>query len=115
MPLNTDFLKLIKRNLEMLASKNFLPVPNSYFHMASVVAYQMSYLTTFLMPNIISQVCIDVIVQRLGDATAAGMYKLLLSSISGSASTISLYALPVCIMILLPTNLNWPFIRFASF
>lgn len=49
--------------------------------------------------RVILQVCIDVIVQRLGDATAAGMYKLLVSTLngtgSGSASTISLYALPV--------------------
>ncbi|XP_047944346.1 uncharacterized protein LOC125190957 isoform X1 [Salvia hispanica] len=43
-----------------------------------------------------AKVCIDVIVQRLGDATAAGMYKLLSGSLNGSASTTSLYALPVC-------------------
>ncbi|KAG6416034.1 hypothetical protein SASPL_123456 [Salvia splendens] len=42
-----------------------------------------------------AKVCIDVIVQRLGDATAAGMYKLLSGSLNGSASTTSLYALPV--------------------
>lgn len=42
------------------------------------------------------QVCIDVIVQRLGDATAAGMYKLLFSTLNGRTSTVSLYALPVC-------------------
>lgn len=41
------------------------------------------------------QVCIDVIVQRLGDATAAAMYKLLFSTINGKASAVSLYALPV--------------------
>lgn len=41
------------------------------------------------------QVLIDVIVQRLGDATAAGMYKLLFSMLHKRASTISLYALPV--------------------
>ncbi|KAL8539365.1 hypothetical protein ACS0TY_001115 [Phlomoides rotata] len=49
-----------------------------------------------------AKVCIDVIVQRLGDATAAGMYKLLFTSLNGSAtanaSTPSLYALPVCLV-----------------
>uniref|UniRef100_A0A2N9F5G9 ADP,ATP carrier protein n=1 Tax=Fagus sylvatica TaxID=28930 RepID=A0A2N9F5G9_FAGSY len=44
------------------------------------------------------KVCIDVIVQRLGDATAAGMYKLLFSNLNGRTSTVSLYALPVCIL-----------------
>ncbi|KAL6541649.1 hypothetical protein OROGR_011135 [Orobanche gracilis] len=43
-----------------------------------------------------AKVCIDVIVQRLGDATAAGMYKLLFSSSNGDPSMVSLYALPVC-------------------
>ncbi|XP_070027020.1 uncharacterized protein LOC107782156 isoform X3 [Nicotiana tabacum] len=43
-----------------------------------------------------AKVCIDVIVQRLGDATAAGMYKLLFSTLNGKASAVSLYALPVC-------------------
>lgn len=43
------------------------------------------------------QVCIDVFVQRLGDATAAGMYKLLFSTLNGRASTVSLYGLPVCV------------------
>ncbi|TYK25820.1 uncharacterized protein E5676_scaffold436G00250 [Cucumis melo var. makuwa] len=42
-----------------------------------------------------AKICIDVFVQRLGDATAAGMYKLLLSTLHGKTSTISLYALPV--------------------
>lgn len=41
------------------------------------------------------QLCIDVIVQRLGDATAAGMFKLLFGSLNGKISTVSLYALPV--------------------
>ncbi|KAK6131841.1 hypothetical protein DH2020_034415 [Rehmannia glutinosa] len=41
-----------------------------------------------------AKVCIDVIVQRLGDATAAGMYKLLFSTTNGNPSTVSLYALP---------------------
>ncbi|KAK4761717.1 hypothetical protein SAY87_029601 [Trapa incisa] len=45
-----------------------------------------------------AKVCIDVIVQRLGDATAAGMFKLLFSSLNGQISTVSLYALPVCSM-----------------
>ncbi|OAY38373.2 uncharacterized protein LOC110624680 isoform X2 [Manihot esculenta] len=45
-----------------------------------------------------AKVCIDVIVQRLGDATAAGMYKLLFSTLHEKASTVSLYALPVCLM-----------------
>lgn len=45
-----------------------------------------------------AKVCIDVIVQRLGDASAAGMYKLLFSAINGKASAVSLYALPVCIL-----------------
>ncbi|XP_057989809.1 uncharacterized protein LOC110645830 isoform X4 [Hevea brasiliensis] len=45
-----------------------------------------------------AKVCIDVIVQRLGDATAAGMYKLLFSILHEKASTVSLYALPVCLM-----------------
>lgn len=46
-----------------------------------------------------AKVCIDVIVQRLGDATAAGMYKLLFSTTDGNASTVSLYALPVRIQL----------------
>ncbi|KAJ4844325.1 hypothetical protein Tsubulata_021203 [Turnera subulata] len=45
-----------------------------------------------------AKVCIDVVVQRLGDATAAGMYKLLFSTLHGRTSTVSLYALPVCIL-----------------
>ncbi|GFQ04399.1 hypothetical protein PHJA_002583800 [Phtheirospermum japonicum] len=45
-----------------------------------------------------AKVCIDVIVQRLGDATAAGMYKLLFSTSNGNPSTVSLYALPVCFL-----------------
>lgn len=45
-----------------------------------------------------AKICIDVFVQRLGDATAAGMYKLLLSSLHGKTSTISLYALPICLL-----------------
>ncbi|XP_048231642.1 uncharacterized protein LOC8259531 isoform X2 [Ricinus communis] len=45
-----------------------------------------------------AKVCIDVIVQRLGDATAAGMYKLLFSTLHGRTSTVCLYALPVCLI-----------------
>uniref|UniRef100_A0A5B7BNS0 ADP,ATP carrier protein n=1 Tax=Davidia involucrata TaxID=16924 RepID=A0A5B7BNS0_DAVIN len=45
-----------------------------------------------------AKVCIDVIVQRLGDATAAGMYKLLFSTLNAKTSTVSLYALPVCLL-----------------
>ncbi|XP_052192726.1 uncharacterized protein LOC127801533 isoform X2 [Diospyros lotus] len=45
-----------------------------------------------------AKVCIDVIVQRLGDATAAGLYKLLFSTLNGKTSTVSLYALPVCMV-----------------
>ncbi|KAF3966587.1 hypothetical protein CMV_009322 [Castanea mollissima] len=44
-----------------------------------------------------AKVCIDVAVQRLGDATAAGMYKLLSSTLDGRTSTVSIYALPVCL------------------
>ncbi|KAK2982428.1 hypothetical protein RJ640_026271 [Escallonia rubra] len=45
-----------------------------------------------------AKVCIDVVVQRLGDVTAAGMYKMLYGSFKGRSSTVSLYALPVCIL-----------------
>ncbi|XP_027189029.1 uncharacterized protein [Cicer arietinum] len=45
-----------------------------------------------------AKVCIDVLVQRLGDAAAAGMYKILFGSINGSPSTASLYGLPVCLL-----------------
>ncbi|KAM1054198.1 hypothetical protein ACFX13_001642 [Malus domestica] len=45
-----------------------------------------------------ARVCIDVFVQRLGDATAAGMYKLLFSTLNGRAPTVSLYGLPVCLL-----------------
>ncbi|PON79035.1 ADP/ATP carrier protein [Parasponia andersonii] len=45
-----------------------------------------------------AKVCIDVVVQRLGDATAAGMYKLLFSTLSGRTSTVSLYAVPICLL-----------------
>ncbi|OMO88621.1 ADP/ATP carrier protein [Corchorus capsularis] len=45
-----------------------------------------------------AKICIDVIVQRLGDATAAGIYKLLFSILNGRISTVSLYTLPVCLL-----------------
>ncbi|MFS7961046.1 hypothetical protein Hanom_Chr08g00710161 [Helianthus anomalus] len=45
-----------------------------------------------------AKVCIDVLVQRLGDAIAAGMYRFLDSSLNGKMTTISLYALPVCFL-----------------
>ncbi|XP_057979405.1 uncharacterized protein LOC131165524 isoform X3 [Malania oleifera] len=45
-----------------------------------------------------AKVCIDVIVQRLGDAAAAGIYKLLFNAFNGQTSTVSLYALPVCLL-----------------
>lgn len=49
-----------------------------------------------LPQNIMLQICIDVIVQRLGDAAAAAIYKLLFSIFNGRIATVSLYALPVC-------------------
>lgn len=45
-----------------------------------------------------AKLCIDVFIQRLGDATAAGMYKLLFSTLNGRTSTVSIYALPVCVL-----------------
>ncbi|GLT46035.1 hypothetical protein SLA2020_198250 [Shorea laevis] len=45
-----------------------------------------------------AKVCIDVIVQRLGDATAAGLYKLLLSTLNGKISAVAIYAVPVCLL-----------------
>nr|AFK47987.1 unknown [Lotus japonicus] len=44
-----------------------------------------------------AKVCIDVLVQRLGDATAAGMYKILVSTLNEKPSTVSLLGLPVCL------------------
>ncbi|TYG51056.1 hypothetical protein ES288_D10G226000v1 [Gossypium darwinii] len=45
-----------------------------------------------------AKICIDVIVQRLGDAAATAIYKLLFSIFKGRISTVSLYALPVCLL-----------------
>ncbi|KAM0950529.1 putative ADP/ATP carrier protein, bacterial type [Dioscorea sansibarensis] len=45
-----------------------------------------------------AKVCIDVIVQRLGDATAAGIYKLLSNGLNKKASIVSIYALPLCLL-----------------
>ncbi|KAG0520007.1 hypothetical protein BDA96_08G035900 [Sorghum bicolor] len=43
-----------------------------------------------------AKVCIDVIVQRLGDATAAGIYRWLFSSLEKKTSKVTLFALPLC-------------------
>lgn len=48
-----------------------------------------------------AKVCIDVVVQRLGDATAAGIYSLLFSSLEKKASMVTLYALLLCFVWLL--------------
>ncbi|CAH2074026.1 unnamed protein product [Thlaspi arvense] len=45
-----------------------------------------------------AKVCIDVIVQRLGDAAAAGLFEVLTIALGGHTSTASLYALPVCLI-----------------
>ncbi|XP_078436541.1 TLC ATP/ADP transporter isoform X2 [Wolffia australiana] len=45
-----------------------------------------------------AKICIDVIVQRLGDATAAGMFKLLFGTLKESVSMISLAILPFCVI-----------------
>ncbi|KAJ0975513.1 hypothetical protein J5N97_017478 [Dioscorea zingiberensis] len=45
-----------------------------------------------------AKVCIDVIVQRLGDATAAGIYKLLSNSLNKRTYMVSIYALPLCLL-----------------
>ncbi|WOL18008.1 hypothetical protein Cni_G26801 [Canna indica] len=45
-----------------------------------------------------AKIFIDVIVQRLGDATAAGVYKLLFGSLKNNTPMVSLYALPLCFL-----------------
>ncbi|KAK4579662.1 hypothetical protein RGQ29_029365 [Quercus rubra] len=71
----------------------------------TVVTYVVTRPGRELLFTVVSQdekykakVCIDVLVQRLGDATAAGMYKLLSSTLDGRTSTVSIYALPVCLL-----------------
>ncbi|RZC55880.1 hypothetical protein C5167_014721 [Papaver somniferum] len=70
-----------------------------------VVTYVLTRPGRELLFTVVSQdekykakVCIDVIVQRLGDATAAGMYKLLFSMLHKRLSTIPLYVLPICFL-----------------
>ncbi|KAM7277038.1 hypothetical protein ACFE04_018904 [Oxalis oulophora] len=70
-----------------------------------VVSYVVTRPGRELLFTVVSQdekykakVCIDVIVQRLGDATAAGIYKLVFSNLHRKTSTVSLYALPVCVL-----------------
>lgn len=53
------------------------------------------------------QVCIDVIVQRLGDATAAGIYKLLFTNLDEKEFAACFYALPVC--------LSWFSFKFSKY
>ncbi|KAL8162656.1 hypothetical protein V2J09_014145 [Rumex salicifolius] len=71
--------------------------------MRKVITYVVARPGRELLFTVVSQeekykakVCIDVIVQRLGDATAAGMFKILFGSLHAKPSTVSLYALPVC-------------------
>ncbi|XP_054797987.1 uncharacterized protein LOC129303021 [Prosopis cineraria] len=68
-----------------------------------VVSYVVTRPARELLFTVVSQdekykakVCIDVVVQRLGDAAAAGIYKLILGTVEGKTSAISLYALPLC-------------------
>ncbi|EEF25135.1 hypothetical protein RCOM_1867880, partial [Ricinus communis] len=72
-----------------------------------VVTYMVTRPGRELLFTVVSQeekykakVCIDVIVQWLGDATAARMYKLLFSTLHGRTSTVSVYALPIRIIML---------------
>ncbi|XP_010253144.1 PREDICTED: uncharacterized protein LOC104594525 isoform X2 [Nelumbo nucifera] len=73
--------------------------------MRKVVTYVVTRPGRELLFTVVSQeekykakVCIDVIVQRLGDATAAGVYKLLFGTFNRSTSIVSLYGLPVCFL-----------------
>ncbi|XP_048228309.1 protein pleiotropic regulator PRL2-like [Ricinus communis] len=77
-------------------------ISRSFFLYFAVVTYVVTRPRRELLFTVVSQeekyktkVCIDVIVQRLGDATAAGMYKLLFSTLHGRTSTVSVYALPI--------------------
>ncbi|XP_044507360.1 uncharacterized protein LOC123226878 isoform X5 [Mangifera indica] len=70
----------------------------------TVVTYVVTRPGRELLFTVVSQeekykakVCIDVIVQRLGDASAAGMYGLLFGTLQGRTSSVSLYALPTCL------------------
>jgi hypothetical protein len=42
------------------------------------------------------QVCIDTLVQRLGDAAAAGVYKMMEGLLLEGPSAVAISALPVC-------------------
>ncbi|RZR91571.1 hypothetical protein BHM03_00019706 [Ensete ventricosum] len=64
----------------------------------TVVSQDEKYKAKMLTSLVILQIFIDVIVQRLGDATAAGVYKLLFGSLNNRTSMVSLYALPVCVI-----------------
>lgn len=73
--------------------------------MRKVITYVVARPGRELLFTVVSQeekykakVCIDVIVQRLGDATAAGMFKVLFGILHAKQSTVSLYALPVCVI-----------------
>ncbi|KAK6929552.1 hypothetical protein RJ641_005757 [Dillenia turbinata] len=46
----------------------------------------------------VRKVCIDVIVQRHGDAAAAGLYRILSSTLNGKTTRVSIYAVPVCLL-----------------
>ena len=50
-----------------------------------------------LSEHMLLQTCIDVVVQRLGDAIVVGMYKLLSSTLDGRKTTVSIHALPLCV------------------
>ena len=50
-----------------------------------------------LSEHMLLQTCIDVVVQRLGDAIVVGMYKLLSSTLDGRKTIVSIYALPLCV------------------
>jgi AAA family ATP:ADP antiporter len=66
-----------------------------------VMCQKHPHATFRLSSGLYFEVCIDVIVQRLGDATAAGIYSLLFSRLEKKASMVILYALPLCFLWLL--------------